>query len=74
MISVLKTLAGIAIGLAIAGMVLAVLLPLLIKAGYLTLGSDAGIWIIGLVIAASVLLTLFKPRRSSRDTDSKFDE
>ena len=74
MISVLKTLAEIAIGLAIAGMVLAVLLPLLIKAGYLTLGSDAGIWIIGLVIAVSVLLTLFKPRRSSRDTDSKFDE
>ena len=74
MIGVLKTLAEIAIGLAIAGMVLAVLLPLLIKAGYLTLGSDAGIWIIGLVIAASVLLTLFKPRRSSRDTDSKFDE
>ena len=74
MIGVLKTLAEIAIGLAIAGMVLAVLLPLLIKAGYLTLGSDAGIWIIGLVIAASVLLTLFKLRRSSTDTESTFDE
>ena len=74
MIGVLKTLAEIAIGLAIAGMVLAVLLPLLIRAGYLTLGSDAGIWIIGLVIAASVLLTLFKLRRSSTDTESTFDE
>ena len=66
MLGVLKTLAQIVIGIGIAGVVLAIVLPPLIKAGYLAVGSPAGFWIVWAVIAACVLLTLFRPRRSPR--------
>lgn len=61
---VLKVLAEALIGLAIGAMVLGVLLPLLIRADYLRIGSPAGLWIIGVVIAACVALAIFRPRRS----------
>ena len=74
MLGVLKTLAQIVIGIGIAGVVLAIVLPPLIKAGYLAVGSPAGFWTIWAVIAVCILLTLFRPRRSPRRSESGFDD
>lgn len=74
MIGVLKTVADLMIGLAIAGVVLAVLLPLLTDAGYFTVGSQEGLWIIGLVIGTCIALTVFRPSRSSLDSEPTCDD
>lgn len=63
MVGVLKTLVELMIGLAIAGVVVAILLPVLTEAGYFTVGSQEGLWIIGLVIGTCVAVTAFRPGR-----------
>lgn len=56
------------IGLAIAAAVLAVLLPWLIRARYLAIGSQNAFWIIGLVIVVCVTLVIcfYPPTASSK--------
>jgi hypothetical protein len=48
-------------GIAIAGIVLAVLLPLLIQGDYIGIGSLAGLWIIGGVSLLCIALVLLLP-------------
>ncbi|HEY7449204.1 MAG TPA: hypothetical protein VH702_13690 [Vicinamibacterales bacterium] len=48
-------------GIAIAGVVLAVLLPLLIQREYIGLGSLAGLWIIGGVSLLCIALLFLWP-------------
>lgn len=49
------------VGLALAGLILAVLLPALVEAGYLRVGSQSASWIVGGVIAACVALAVLRP-------------
>jgi hypothetical protein len=53
-------------GVALAGVLLALLLPLLVRSGYLAVGSPAGLWIIGGVITLCVILVAVKPWGSRR--------
>jgi len=54
---------GAIVGLAIAGLILAILLPALVDAGYLGIGSGAAAWTIGSVIAVSVAVMVWRPWR-----------
>jgi hypothetical protein len=54
------------LGVAIAGTALAVLLPWLIRAGYLALGSRNALWVIGLMVVTCVALALCLAPRSDR--------
>ena len=54
-------------GLAIAAVLLGVLLPLLIRNGYLETGTPAGLWIIGIVSLLCVTLVVFWPWTSRRE-------
>ena len=51
-------------GLAIAAVLLAVLLPLLIRSGYLEIGTNAGLWIVGIVSLLCITLVVFWPGSS----------
>jgi hypothetical protein len=57
---VLQVLAGITI----AAILLALLLPFLIRSGYLGIGSPAGLWIIGAVSLFCIALIVFWPSSS----------
>jgi hypothetical protein len=48
-------------GFAIAAALLAILLPLLIRGGYLEVGSPAGLWVIGGVSVICILLVIVRP-------------
>ena len=54
-------------GVAIAAVLLAVLLPLLIRGGYLEIGTTAGLWIVGIVSLLCVTLVIFWPGKSRRE-------
>jgi hypothetical protein len=54
-------------GLAIAAILLAVLLPLLIRGGYLEVGTTAGLWIVGIVGLLCVTIVLCWPLTSHRE-------
>lgn len=54
-------------GFAIAAVLLAVLLPLLIRSGYLEIGTTAGLWIVGIVSLLCVTLVVFWPGKSRRE-------
>lgn len=54
-------------GFAIAAVLLAVLLPLLIRGGYLEIGTTAGLWIVGIVSLLCVTLVVFWPGKSRRE-------
>jgi hypothetical protein len=52
-------------GIAIAAVILALLLPFLIRSGYLAIGSPAGFGIIA-AVALLCVLVVFRPWRSRR--------
>jgi hypothetical protein len=54
-------------GFAIAAVLLAVLLPLLIRGGYLEMGTTAGLWIVGIVSLLCITLVVFWPWKSRRE-------
>jgi hypothetical protein len=54
-------------GFAIAAVLLAVLLPLLIRGGYLEIGTTAGLWIVGVVSLLCITLVVFWPGKSRRE-------
>jgi hypothetical protein len=54
-------------GFAIAAVLLAVLLPLLIRIGYLEIGTTAGLWIVGIVSLLCITLVVFWPGKSRRE-------
>jgi hypothetical protein len=53
-------------GFAIAAVILALLLPFLIRRGYLAIGSPTGFWIIAAVVLLCVIVVAFRPWRSRR--------
>jgi hypothetical protein len=54
-------------GFAISAVLLAILLPWLIRAGYLETGTPAGLWIIGIVSLLCVALVVFWPWKSRQE-------
>ncbi|MGH9146643.1 MAG: hypothetical protein ACRD1Q_08040 [Vicinamibacterales bacterium] len=54
-------------GFAIAAVLLAILLPWLIRGGYLETGTPAGLWIIGIVSLLCVALVVFWPWKSRQE-------
>lgn len=59
----LKTMVAAVAGLAGAGVVLAVLIPALFEAGYVTVGSNTVSWTIGGVVVGCVALAVIRPWR-----------
>lgn len=64
---ILQLIFRVLAGLAIAGVLLAVLLPLLIRGGYLGVGTTAGLWIVGIVGLLCVTLMVCWPCTSHRE-------
>lgn len=61
MTQLFQALVGVVAGVAAAGVILAFLLPLLIRGGHLTIGSAAGLWIVGGIVVGCVVLALLRP-------------
>jgi hypothetical protein len=58
-----QTIVAAVAGLAAAGVILAVLVPALVEAGLLDVGSNAAAWTVGGVIAACVAVAVLRPWR-----------